>query len=118
LKPGGIAVVTVPALQILWSDWDEALHHFRRYNRREFLRLLRTPPFAIEYWNFVNVLAFPAIYLSRKLRAVTGASHRAEDVVPPRWLNQPLKAAFVSLACQGSIHFPWGVGLLAILRRN
>ena len=30
LKPGGVAVVTVPAMQSLWSDWDEALHHYRQ----------------------------------------------------------------------------------------
>lgn len=118
LKPGGIAVITVPALQILWSDWDESLHHFRRYSRENFLRLVRTPPFSIEHWNFINVLALPAVFLSRKFRTITGASDRAEDVVPPHWLNKPLKTAFVSLACQETIRFPWGVGLLAILRRR
>jgi SAM-dependent methyltransferase len=33
LKPGGVALVTVPAGMALWSDWDVALHHFRRYSR-------------------------------------------------------------------------------------
>ena len=65
LKPGGIAAITVPALQILWSDWDESLHHFRRYSREDFLRLIRTPPFSIEHWNFINVLALPAVFLSQ-----------------------------------------------------
>jgi 2-polyprenyl-3-methyl-5-hydroxy-6-metoxy-1,4-benzoquinol methylase len=35
LKPGGVAVVTVPASMALWSDWDEVLHHFRRYSRAQ-----------------------------------------------------------------------------------
>lgn len=118
LKSGGIAVITVPALQALWSDWDVSLHHFRRYDRRSFLQLLATPYFAIEHWNFINVLALPAIYLSRKLRSITAVSNRAEDVIPPPWLNLPLKKAFTTFACQKKIRFPTGVGLLAIIRRN
>ena len=30
-KPGGILVVTVPALPLLWSGWDDRLGHYRRY---------------------------------------------------------------------------------------
>ena len=34
MNPGGHVVITVPALQALWSEHDEANHHFRRYPRR------------------------------------------------------------------------------------
>jgi SAM-dependent methyltransferase len=117
IRPGGIVVITVPALQALWSDWDLSLHHWRRYNRQSFLRLLTHPLFALEHWNFINVLALPAIYLSRKLRAITGASGRAEDVIPPKWLNVFLRKTFTGLANQEQVRFPFGVGLLAVLRR-
>lgn len=33
LQPGGGVVVTVPAYQWLYSDWDQALGHYRRYTR-------------------------------------------------------------------------------------
>ena len=29
-RPGGLLIITVPALRQLWSDWDVALHHRRR----------------------------------------------------------------------------------------
>ena len=32
-KPGGWLLVTVPAYQALWSQHDEANHHYRRYAR-------------------------------------------------------------------------------------
>src|SRR5437868_213719 len=48
LKPGGLAVVTVPAAMALWRDWDVALHHFRRYDRAQ-LRSL----FAAGDWDVV-----------------------------------------------------------------
>src|SRR5262249_15448843 len=31
LSPGGAAIITVPAYQWLFSEWDSALGHFRRY---------------------------------------------------------------------------------------
>jgi SAM-dependent methyltransferase len=117
LKPAGIAVITAPALRALWSDWDVSLHHCRRYNRQSFLRLLTHPLFALEHWNFINVLALPAVYLSRKLRAITGASRRAEDAIPPKWLNVFLRKTFTALAKQDQVRFPFGVGLLAVLRK-
>lgn len=33
LRPGGTAIVTVPAYEWLWSRHDEINHHFRRYTR-------------------------------------------------------------------------------------
>ena len=118
LKPGAIAVITVPALQALWSDWDESLHHFRRYDGHSLLKLFDGSQFTIEHWNFINVLALPLIYLSRKFRTIAKVTSRAEDVIPPRWLNVPLKKTFTTLACQGKIRFSVGVGLLVIVRRN
>lgn len=117
LKPGGILIITVPALPALWSDWDVSLHHFRRYGRKGWLELIDHADFTVEHWNFVNVLALPLVYLSRKFRAIVPTQHRAEDSIPPGWLNALLKKSFTSLACQERIHFPTGVGLLGVLRR-
>lgn len=36
LCPGGIVVATVPANPWLYCDMDRRLHHFRRYNKRQF----------------------------------------------------------------------------------
>ena len=33
MQPGSTLLLTVPALQGLWSQWDEALGHFRRYDK-------------------------------------------------------------------------------------
>jgi SAM-dependent methyltransferase len=117
LKPGGLVVLTVPALPALWSDWDVSLHHFRRYTRRGWLNLLQHPGFTLEHWNFVNVAALPLVYASRKWRSITGTNNRAEDKIPSAALNTALKKTFTALACQGTIRFPIGVGLLGVLRR-
>lgn len=123
LKPGGVAVVTVPAMQSLWSDWDEALHHYRRYYHADLLKLFDTTQFQIMHWNYLNVLAIPAVFAARKLRALSrtggrgNSAVRLEDKILPRWLDSSLSMAFKTLACQRWIRFPAGVGLLLVAKR-
>jgi SAM-dependent methyltransferase len=122
LKPGGVAVITVPAFQALWSDWDVVLHHQRRYRREPLLQLVRSAGFEVVLSNYVNVLAFPAVYAIRKLRAVKRGQpkangERAEERIPNPLLNALLKWTFVAPACQTTVTFPFGVGLLLVARR-
>jgi SAM-dependent methyltransferase len=118
LKPAGIAVITVPAMPWLWSDWDVALHHVRRYTAHSLKRLLQHPRLRLIHWNYINVFALPAIWLSRKLRALQrkDSPARIEDTVPPYLLNAALRLAFTAPARQEWLRFPVGVGLLAIVR--
>jgi len=121
LKPGGVAVVTVPAMQLLWSDWDRVLHHFRRYDRPALQILFDPVHFEILHLNYINVLALPAILLTRKLRVLfptRKSGGRLEEFIPPSILNGFLRQSFVSLACQRFLRFPAGVGLLAVARRR
>ncbi len=122
LKPGGILVVTVPALPSLWSDWDVVLHHHRRYTRNSLHALLEKTPLQMLHWNYVNVAALPAVWLVRSLRKLrapssAGTSIRAEDAIPPAPLNGLLRWIFVKLACQSLIRFPAGVGLVGVWRK-
>jgi SAM-dependent methyltransferase len=122
LKPGGLMVITVPAFQALWSDWDVILHHFRRYRRRQLRDLLASAGLEVERCDYINVLVFPAVWLLRKWRTLfprpaNAGGARAEERIPPPWLNRLLFAAFVAPACQTLISFPFGVGLLAVARK-
>jgi len=88
------------------------------------LRAANVPPLALarspgSTWStaITSTSPLPAIYLARKIRAWTGLSRRMEDAVPPPWLNRSLKLAFTALVCQRAVKFPWGVGLLAVVRR-
>lgn len=125
LKPGGVAVVTVPASMALWSDWDEALHHFRRYDRRQLRALFPPAEWDIVHVNYTNVLAYPAVWLIRKWRRLRSSTatvrptttSRAEDRLPPGWLNRLLRASFVTLG-RMRLPFPFGVSLLLVARKR
>ena len=122
LKPGGLAVVTVPASMALWSDWDVALHHFRRYDRAQLRRLFEGPAWDVVYVNYTNVLVYPAVWLVRKWRAwrkppAGAAVARTEDRIPPRPINALLRAAFAGMA-RWRVPFPFGVSLVLVARRR
>lgn len=123
VRPGGIVVLTVPALMWLWSDWDVALHHFRRYHRRSLLSVIPAAAFEVVQCHYVNVAALPLVLLVRKWRGLKCAwgfppDARSEDKIPPRWLNVVLRWSYVRLGCQSLVRFPAGVGLVAVLRRK
>jgi SAM-dependent methyltransferase len=124
LKPGGVAVVTVPASMALWSDWDVALHHFRRYNRSQLRALFPNDAWDVVHINYTNVLVYPAVWSVRKWRAWRAApdrpassSARTEDRIPSRPINALLRAQFARLA-HWRMPFPFGVSLLLVARRR
>ena len=122
---GGIAVVTVPASMALWSDWDEGLHHYRRYDRAQLRALFPAGSWEIIHVNYTNVVIYPAVWLVRKWRRLfpkpsagsAAVTSRPEDRVPPAWLNALLQSVFVGLA-KVRAPFPIGVSLLLVARRR
>lgn len=66
LKPGGVLVLSVPAYQHLWSAHDEALHHFRRYERLQLHRVLNRAGFSIHKLSFAMSLMPPIAWFWRK----------------------------------------------------
>jgi 2-polyprenyl-3-methyl-5-hydroxy-6-metoxy-1,4-benzoquinol methylase len=122
LKPGGLAVVTVPAGMALWSDWDEALHHYRRYSRAQLRTLFPATHWEIVHVNYTNVAAYPAVWLVRKWRrwlsrSGTPPGPRTEDREPSPWLNRLLQRVFVGTG-RIRVPLPFGVSLLLVARRR
>jgi ubiquinone/menaquinone biosynthesis C-methylase UbiE len=119
LRPGGVAVITVPASMALWSDWDVALHHFRRYDRASLAALFPAADWKREHVNYTNFAVFPAVWLVRNWRKWTKAKGgRAEDALPPRWLNRLLQFVFVRTGRVSAVPFPFGVSLLLVARKR
>ncbi len=118
LKPGGLAVITVPASMALWSDWDVGLHHYRRYARPQLRALFPDKEWDVVHVNYTNVVVYPAVWLLRKWRKwFPSAQRRAEDREPAAWLNGLLKGVFVGCG-RMRVPFPFGVSLLLVARRR
>jgi len=121
LKPGGVAVITVPASMLLWSERDVSLHHYRRYSRKELLALFHKRDWEVLHINYTNSFAFLPALLLRKCRGrkpqAEQEESRTEFHIPPNWLNKLLKWIFVRTSMW---HFPmpFGLSLLLVVRKR
>jgi SAM-dependent methyltransferase len=66
LVPGGKLMLTVPAHQFLWSYFDEAAHHCRRYSETEIRERLVEAGFHVEYLSQFMACIFPIVWAFRK----------------------------------------------------
>ena len=121
LKPGGIAVVTVPAYQSLWSGHDVALMHQRRYRAEEVRHLLEGAGLEIERLSYTVSALLPAVWVVRKLQNAL----LKKDVLPradarPTW--EPLNGflgGVLDLETQVVLRhsLPFGLTVFAVARK-
>lgn len=65
LKPGGYFILSAPQHMFLWSKYDEAGCHFRRYSAKELENKLKEAGFVILESTSFNSLLLPLMLLSR-----------------------------------------------------
>jgi len=73
LKPGGRLLVYVPAFQVLFSQMDEHVGHFRRYRRKPLVRLLRDTGFNVSTASYVDSLGFLATLVYKLIGSRSGS---------------------------------------------
>ena len=93
MEPGSVLLLTVPALPKLWSPWDEALGHYRRYTRSSLLESFNGLPLTILEVSYL----FPEMLLPGYLRTRRGRTGERVDVTVdaefpdlPGWANDVL----------------------------
>jgi len=92
LSQGGIAVLTVPAHQFLFSSWDKVLGHHRRYSKSLLQLTFRKVGFQPILISYHNVLSFfPAMVLRGKDRLSRRQLECAEFPDVPEIVNKCLK---------------------------
>jgi SAM-dependent methyltransferase len=121
-RPGGFAVVTVPAYQWLFSAHDVVNQHFRRYARPSLVAAALEAEWSVErtsYFNFGLLPPAVAVRLAQRLR--DGRPKTQSDfMLTPSWLNGilelPLRAEAVWL--HNDHRLPAGLSLLAVLSNS
>lgn len=66
LVPGGKLLITVPAHQSLWSYFDEASRHCRRYSPESLREKLISAGFEVEFLSQFMACIFPLVWFVRK----------------------------------------------------
>ncbi len=97
LKPGGHAVITVPAYRFLWSEHDQALMHKRRYVARELIERSTRAGFQVTAHSYALFFLFP-LALGRLLKARPRSGRQPEAQLKPSRPGSTPR----SFACSGS----------------
>lgn len=124
LRPKGLVILTVPQHPGLWSPYDDAARHRRRYRREEMRQRLAAAGFAVRFLSsFVSTL-WPALWWRRRtLRRFNPAAAAAAtqaDLTPSPWLDYLGRAAMWpdEAAARFGCPLPWGGSLLAVGRKS
>ena len=79
LKPAGALLLTVPAHPSLWSYFDTASRHFRRYTLKELEAKLIESGYEVEYLSQYMAILFPAVWLGRRLSGLLSRLRKHPD---------------------------------------
>lgn len=119
-RPDGLLVVTVPAYPALWSAHDVANRHYRRY-RAATLRAAATEAgwTTVSDTHFNSMLLAPAALVRLARRGARSDPDRSELSLTPRAVDRVLE---LPMRCEaaligGGVRLPFGLSLLAVLRR-
>ena len=124
LKEDGLLVVTVPAYMALWSAWDEALGHRRRYTGRRLSEAAVRAGLAVERMTYFFCVVLPAAVVVRSVKRLVyrKAAQYTTDFVPiPRVVNGllilvgRLERFFVAKLRVG---LPFGLSVIAVLSKR
>lgn len=120
LAPGGALLITVPAHMALWSYFDEAAHHQRRYSVPDLREKLKQTGYKVAYLSQYMASLYPMVWLGRRLagrnKAQKAENLAAQELKITPGLNEILTAV---LYAEGElvtrrVPLPMGTSLIAL----
>jgi len=118
LAPGGVLVLSVPAYRWLWGPHDVALHHFRRYSRREVRAALEQAGFEVEKMSYSVFFLFPVVMMIRLLdKFKRGDATVSLPTLPPLLNKMLIRLQDIETSLIHGPGLPWGSSVVAVARR-
>lgn len=118
VRAGGLLLVRVPALKVLWGAHDEAVHSRHRYTMGELRDLLEGAGLEVLRLSYCNSILFPLLLVRRTLDRL--ASRHGSDVeflpAPLEWLFRSFLLVEAHLLRLG-LTLPVGASLVALARK-
>ena len=123
LLPSGVLIITVPAHNFLFSDFDLSIGHYRRYSRATLTETLKESGLnldSIDY--FFQTLVIPAFIL-RRIPYLLGRRNNFSDVKNTivrqsrvmQIMNLIVKLAF---KIENYFNLPFGLSIIAVVRKS
>jgi SAM-dependent methyltransferase len=119
LRPGGLLLVRVPALRVLWGAHDEAVLSRHRYTRPELRGILGAVGLEVVRMTYANSVLFPLLLARRTLDRAMG--RQGSDVsflpAPLEWGFRQALLAEAALVRRG-VHLPIGASVVGLARKR
>lgn len=117
LKPGGFAIITVPAYQWLYGPHDRENEHVKRFNKKDFESLIN-PRFEIMKSTYFNSLLFPLeapIRFAERLLNKPITSGETDNQFLNKFFFKIFNAEKKWLL---NHNFPFGISYMIVLRKR
>ena len=119
LRPGGCALLFVPAFMFLWGVQDDISNHRRRYTAAGLKDVVGQAGFEIERLTYANLTFFLPILLGRLLMRLTGYRPASENNLTVGFMNGILGSIFgLEAPLLRYVNFPFGVSIVCVARRG
>jgi hypothetical protein len=124
LKPGGIAVIEVPAGPNLYDVYDKLLLHHRRYSMRDLLDKVSRCGLQTVEKSHLGFFLYPAFWATKKRgRRYLNESEAVQQEIVSRNIKtastHPLLHAAMAAEewLRNWVYYPWGIRCLLTCRR-
>ncbi len=123
LRPGGIVLVTVPAMQSLWSAHDVRNHHCRRYSKRSLVALFDPARWELLRVTYFSTFLLPLIWPYRQFKRLTQGTDPAQAADDKKFGPPIIDRTFLGMfraECRllRAVPMPIGSSLLLVARRR
>jgi SAM-dependent methyltransferase len=125
LKPGGHAVIEVPAGPGLFDIYDRVLMHHRRYRMRELTAMFQAAGFQIVEKSHLGFFLYPAFWAVKKRnRRHLSASAEMQEQLVVKNMRQARRSALMNrvMAAEARLRdfvtYPAGIRCLIVARRS
>jgi len=124
LSDDGFLLLTVPSHMALWSYFDKASGHYRRYSRTQLEQTLEACGFRVEFVTEFMMVLYPILWISRRVSGWFRGSEAEEEDLATDLRVFPLLNPILLLLLSWElplirrrIRIPLGSSLLAVARR-
>ncbi len=94
LSADGLMVISTPAHPFMWSQHDVIHHHFRRYKKKQLLKLVTEAGMETKFHSYINCLLSPLILTVRGFNNLFKRGNQGDEREHSRIINKILQHIF------------------------
>ena len=120
LKNNGYLIINVPSINLLYSKYDNAVGHVKRYNKKDFFDMKNKLGFKIEKIEYWGVLLLPFLIL-RKILMMASLGNSKNNIVKKGWETNKVLNIFMKYLMRIELYLfnkqVLGTSLMSVIKK-